>query len=282
MEVMMPLTEKQIEKLNTFSKKTRCNTIHCIAHLGVGHIGGSLSIVDLLALLYEVEMNVDPEDQKKENRDMLVISKGHSGPALYSTLSMKGFFPISWLDTLNKGGTSLPSHCDRVRTPGVDMSTGSLGQGLSAACGMALGNKMKSLNNYTYAIIGDGESQEGQNWEAAMFAPQYELNHLIAFTDSNKLQIDGSIDDVMSLIDLDEKWKSFGWNTLHCNGHNFSEMHDCIEKAKGEKTKPTMIILDTIKGKGMKVFENEATNHNAKVTIEQAIEATGREGYYEN
>ncbi len=278
----MPLSEKQIENLNEFSKKTRCNTIHCIAHLGIGHIGGSLSIVDLLALLYEVEMNVDPNNQKKEDRDMLVISKGHSGPTLYSTLSMKGFFPISWLDTLNIGGTNLPSHCDRVRTPGVDMSTGSLGQGLSAACGMALGNKMKGFDNYTYAIIGDGESQEGQNWEAAMFAPQYELNHLIAFTDSNKLQIDGTIDEVMSLRNLEKKWKAFGWNVLRCSGHDFRAMHNCIELAKKEDKKPTMIILDTIKGKGMKDFENQASNHNAAVTLEQAIEATGREGYYEN
>lgn len=278
----MPLSRKQMEDLIEFSKKTRCNTIHCIAHLGVGHIGGSLSIIDLLALLYEVEMNVNPDDMKKEDRDMLVISKGHSGPALYSTLSMKGFFPISWLDTLNVGGTRLPSHCDRVRTPGVDMSTGSLGQGLSAACGMALGNKIKGLDNYTYAIIGDGESQEGQNWEAAMFAPQYKLNHLIAFTDSNKLQIDGNIDQVMSLGDLESKWKSFGWNTKRCSGHDFSAMHDAIESAKKENDRPTMIILDTIKGKGMKVLENQASNHNAPVSIEMAIEATGREGYYEN
>lgn len=278
----MSLTQKQIENLNEFSKKTRCNTIHCIAHLGVGHIGGALSIVDLLALLYEVEMNTDPNDMKKDDRDMLVISKGHAGPALYSTLSMKGFFPISWLDTLNKGGTSLPSHCDRVRTPGVDMSTGSLGQGLSAACGMALGNRLKGLDNYTYAIIGDGESQEGQNWEAAMFAPQYKLNHLIAFTDYNKLQIDGTTDEVMSLLDLDSKWKSFGWNVYHCSGHDFNSMHECIEKAKNEKNKPSMIILDTIKGKGMKIFENKASNHNAPVTMDQAIEATGREDYYGN
>jgi transketolase len=281
MEVTMQLLEKQIENLNEFSKKIRCNTIHCIAHLGVGHIGGSLSIVDLLALLYEVEMNVDPNNQKKEDRDMLVISKGHAGPALYSTLSMKGFFPISWLDTLNKGGTNLPSHCDRVRTPGVDMSTGSLGQGLSAACGMALGNKKKGLDNYTYAIIGDGESQEGQNWEAAMFAPQYNLNHLIAFTDYNKLQIDGTTDEVMSLRNLEEKWNTFGWNVLRCSGHDFSAMHDCIQMAKQEDKRPTMIVIDTIKGKGMRIFENQASNHNAPVTFEQAIEATGREGYYE-
>jgi transketolase len=281
MEVTMQLSEKQIENLNEFSKKIRRNTIHCIAHLGVGHIGGSLSIVDLLALLYDVEMNVDPNNQKKEDRDMLVISKGHAGPALYSTLSMKGFFPISWLDTLNKGGTNLPSHCDRVRTPGVDMSTGSLGQGLSAACGMALGNKKKGLDNYTYAIIGDGESQEGQNWEAAMFAPQYNLNHLIAFTDYNKLQIDGTTDEVMSLRNLEEKWNAFGWNVLRCSGHDFSAMHDCIQMAKQEHKRPTMIVIDTIKGKGMRIFENQASNHNAPVTLEQAIEATGREGYYE-
>ncbi len=278
----MPLSQEQIEYLEKFSTKTRCNTIHCIAHLGIGHIGGSLSIVDLLALLYEVEMNVDINNPKKEDRDMLVISKGHSGPALYSTLSLKGFFPISWLDSLNKGGTKLPSHCDRVRTPGVDMSTGSLGQGLSAACGMALGNKMKGLNNYTFAIIGDGESQEGQNWEAAMFAPHYNLNHLIAFTDYNKLQIDGTIDEVMSLDDIEEKWRAFGWNVLRCSGHDFSAMHKCIESAKKEQKRPTMIVLDTIKGKGMSVFENKASNHNAPVTLEQAIEATGREGYYEN
>ena len=206
---------------------------------------------------------------------MLVLSKGHAGPALYATLALKGFFPLSWLDTLNRGGTKLPSHCDREKTPGIDMSTGSLGQGLSVACGMALGRKIDKNPCFVYAIIGDGESDEGQNWEAGMFAPQYKLDHLIAFTDFNKLQIDGTVSEVMNLEPLEDKWKSFGWYTQRVNGHNVSDIHNAIENAKKQSGKPSMIIMDTIKGKGASFAEGLVSNHNMKfdfATAEKAIE----------
>jgi len=280
MEAPMPLSRTEIEGLTEFAAKIRTNTIFCIANLGVGHIGGSLSIVDLLAYLYGHEMNVKPDDPLWGDRDQLVLSKGHAGPALYSTLSLKGFFPVSWLDTLNQGGTRLPSHCDRTRTPGIDMSTGSLGQGLSVACGMALANKLDGKTRRVFAIIGDGETQEGQNWEAAEFASQFKLSNLIAFTDYNKLQIDGTTDEIMSLGDIEARWQSFGWHTERCSGHDFEAIFEAVAGASKQTDKPSMIILDTIKGKGMKVFENQVSSHNAPVTLEMEREATGREGYY--
>lgn len=276
----MPLNTMTIDDLTKFAEKIRTNTIFCIANLGVGHIGGSLSIIELLAYLYGYEMNIRPDEPTWEERDQLVLSKGHAGPALYSTLSLKGFFPVSWLDTLNRGGTRLPSHCDRTKTPGIDMSTGSLGQGLSAACGMALASKLDGKKRRVFAVIGDGETQEGQNWEAAMFASQYKLSNLIAFTDYNKLQIDGTTDEVMSLCDIENRWKSFGWNVLRCDGHDFEAINEAVESASLSSDKPSMIILDTLKGKGMKIFEGQVSCHNAPVSIEQAREATGREGYY--
>lgn len=276
----MTLSQNELENLKTFSMKIRSNAINCIAHLGVGHVGGTLSVIEILAYLYGKEMNVDSTNPLWEDRDMLVLSKGHAGPALYSTLSLKGFFPVAWLDTLNQGGTNLPSHCDRTKTPGIDMSTGSLGQGLSAACGMAYGNRLKGKENRVFAIIGDGETDEGQNWEAAMFAGNKNLSNLIAFTDYNKLQLDGTTKEIMDLGDLVGKWEKFGWNALRCDGHNFEELNKAIEAAKDETKRPSMIILDTVKGKGMELFENKASNHNAPITLEQAFEATKMEGYY--
>ncbi|MCI1208476.1 MAG: transketolase [Treponema sp.] len=268
------LSALQIKETEAFAKEIRKKTIYTIGHLGVGHIGGSLSIVEVLSVLYNLEMNYDEKNPTWEDRDMLVLSKGHSGPALYSTLALKGFFPITWLDTLNQGGTKLPSHCDRKRTPGIDMSTGSLGQGLSAACGMALGRRIDKKNCYVYAIIGDGESDEGQNWEAGMFAAQYKLAHLIAFTDFNKLQLDGPVDEIMNLEPLQDKWKSFGWFTQRVDGHDIAAIYTAIEKAKQQKEKPSMIILDTVKGKGASFAEGLVSNHNMTfdmATAEKAI-----------
>jgi transketolase len=265
------LSHSQLEYLQEFAKEIRKKTIHEIANLGVGHIGGALSIVDILALLYAQEMQVRPEDPQWAGRDLLVLSKGHAGPALYATLSLRGFFPESWLDTLNKGGTNLPSHCDRTKTPGIDMSTGSLGQGLSAACGMAYARRLDENPCYVYAIIGDGESQEGQNWEAAMFAAQYRLDHLIAFTDYNKLQIDGTVDEIMSLGDICSKWEAFGWHVQRVDGHDFHQMHEAIQQAKRLQGRPSMIILDTIKGKGAAFCEGMVGNHNMKVDMATAV-----------
>lgn len=267
----MALSAREKKSLTTFAKNIRKETLLCIAHLGVGHIGGSLSIADILAYLYGKEMNVDPKDPQSKKRDELVLSKGHSGPALYATLALKGFFPKKWLLTLNKGGTNLPSHCDRNKTPGIDMTTGSLGQGLSVASGMALANKLSNKKNRVFVIIGDGESQEGQNWEAAMSASHYKLDNLYAFTDNNKMQIDGLTADVCPVENLEAKWKAFGWDTYRANGHDFDSIEEALEKAKSVQGKPHMIILDTIKGKGGGArFENVVSSHNATLTLEEA------------
>ena len=185
------------KQLRVFAEEIRVETLHELAHLGFGHVGGAMSIVELLAVLYGGEMKINPADPQWEDRDRLVVSKGHAGPAVYATLALKGYFPKEMLLTLNQGGTNLPSHCDRTKTPGIDMTTGSLGQGMSTAIGVALGNKLKKSDAYTYLILGDGECNEGQVWEGAMFAPHFKLDHLIAFVDYNKQQLDGACDDVM-------------------------------------------------------------------------------------
>jgi len=255
------------------AKEIRKLTIEEIATLGSGHIGGAMSIVDLLALLYFHRMKVDPTNPRWEERDQLVVSKGHSGPAVYATLALKGFFPKDWLATLNKGGTSLPSHCDRNKTPGVDMTTGSLGQGFSAAIGIALGLRIDKKASTVYTIIGDGESQEGQIWEGALFAGQQKLSNLIAFTDNNKQQLDGYTKDIIEMSDLTAKWKSFGWFTQEVDGHDIAALDVAIEKALGEKEKPSMIVMNTIKGKGCNFAEGIEKNHSMVFDMEKAKEA---------
>ncbi len=267
------LTSDQSTQLASFAKDIRKHTLFSIGNLGVGHIGGALSIVDLLALLYGKVMQIDPANPTWEERDLLVLSKGHAGPALYATLALKGFFPVEELITLNQGGTNLPSHCDRTKTKGIDMTTGSLGQGLSAACGLAYAMKLDKKKAFVYAIIGDGESQEGQNWEAAMFASHHQIDHLIAFTDYNKMQIDGTTEEVLNLGDIEEKWNSFGWFTQRIDGHDLSAMDMAIKKAKEQKGKPSMIILDTIKGKGAAFCEGNVANHNMAFDLNTANEA---------
>jgi transketolase len=205
-------------------------------------------------------------------RDRFVLSKGHAGPALYAVLADKGYFDVSELKTLNKPGTKLPSHCDMLKTRGIDMTAGSLGQGLSCAVGMAKGSKIKKDNAYIYCIIGDGESQEGEVWEAAMTAAHYKLNNLIVFTDSNKLQIEGKVEDILGVQPLDEKWKAFGWNVMSIDGHDVQQINDAIDNAKECMDKPTMIILNTIKGKGVSFIEAlGAANHHMAITEEQAL-----------
>ena len=257
-----------VEKAN----EIRALTLDAIGYLGVGHIGGSMSLVEVLTLLYYRHMKVDPKNPRMRDRDQLVLSKGHAGPTLYSILADKGFFPKEWLHTLNKGGTRLPSHCDRNLTPGVDMTTGSLGQGLSAAIGIALGNRIDGIDREVYAIIGDGESNEGQVWEAAQAGSQFKLDHIIAFTDYNKLQLDGFMYEIMNIEDLTAKWESFGWFVQRVNGHDFAEMDLAVENAKAEKSRPSMIILDTIKGKGVPFAENQVSNHNMKFDYGTALQ----------
>lgn len=255
------------------ASEIRILTLKCVASLGSGHIGGSLSIVDLLTVLYYKHMNVDVSNPKMIGRDRLVCSKGHAGPAVYATLAHKGYFPIDDLETLNKFGTNLPSHCDMNKTPGIDMTTGSLGQGISAAVGFALGSKINNDGAYIYCIIGDGENQEGQVWEAAAFAKHHKLDNLIVFVDYNKLQLDDYLENVLDMGSFEEKWKSFGFNTVTINGNDINQIDEAIINAKKIKGVPSAIILDTIKGKGAKFVENAGTgNHSMPVTKEQVEE----------
>lgn len=251
-------------------KEVRRLILTTIGTLGVGHIGGSLSMTELLVVLYEKHMKVDPKNPKMEGRDRLIVSKGHSGPAVYSILCHEGFFDESWLLTLNKPGTNLPSHCDMNRTPGIDMTTGSLGQGFSCAMGIAKASKLRKDGATIYTVIGDGESQEGQIWEAAMFAAHQKLDNVIAFTDCNKMQIDGTTDEICGIEPLDEKWRAFGWNVIVVkDGHDVDEIDRAINAAKGAD-KPTMIILNTIKGKGVSFVEQAGVgNHSMPVSKEQ-------------
>ncbi len=264
------MTKEQVTDLKLKANEIRKETVKCIASIGVGHIGGSLSIADLLAVLYFDEMKTDPSNPLWKDRDWLVVSKGHSGPAVYSALAIKGFFDRELLYTLNKSNTSLPSHCDRRKTPGIDMTTGSLGQGASNAAGIALGNKMDGKDEvYTYFITGDGETQEGEIWEQALFAAHKKLGNLIGFLDYNKLQIDGETDTVNSLGDIVAKYIAFGWHTQRIDGHDVAAIHYAIESAKAVKDKPSMIILDTVKGKGIAELEGKASCHNANVSEDQ-------------
>ena len=259
------MTEKEIMDLQAKAKRIRYLTMDCIGTLGVGHVGGSLSIAEVLAVLYTNAMNVDPKNPKMEGRDRLVLSKGHAGPALYATLANEGFFPLEELHTLNKPGTNLPSHCDMRRTPGIDMTTGSLGQGFSCAVGVAIGSKVKKDNATIYAIVGDGESDEGLIWEAGMTAAQYKLDNLIAFTDYNRMQIDGTTDEVIGFIDLKAKWESFGFTVYSIDGHDVEAIDAAIKLGKKNRGsgKPTMIILNTIKGKGVTYAEKMGVgSHN--------------------
>lgn len=258
------------------AREVRTHTLLSIGKLGIGHVGGSLSVTEVLTYLYFHEMEVHPEEPRHPDRDRLVLSKGHAGPALYSVLALKGFFPVSMLETLNQGGTSLPSHCDRTRTPGIDMTTGSLGQGLSAAVGIALANRMDGRKNYVYAVIGDGESQEGQIWEAAMSAGHFGLSRLTAFTDYNKMQIDGTTKDIMNIDTLESKWLSFGWHVQRIDGHSFTEIADAVARAKAQECRPSMIILDTVKGKGCHLAEGKLSSHNMPLSEEEARESVRR------
>lgn len=261
------------EYLEDMAIEIRKLTLESIGKLGVGHIGGSLSIADLLALLYFDVMNIDPKEPKKEDRDRFVLSKGHGGPAVYAALALRGYFEKELLDTLNRPNTNLPSHCDKNLTIGIDMTTGSLGQGFSCAVGIALGAKIKKQKFWTYVCIGDGESQEGQIWEAAMLAGSKRLDNLIAFTDYNKLQIDGPIEDINGLYPLDKKWETFGWHVQVVDGHDIRALKTAIIKAQNISGRPSMIIMDTIKGKGAKFCENKLSSHNMPLTEEMWKEA---------
>lgn len=263
--------------LKEICRDIRCDTVTCIGHLGVGHIGGCLSLVELLGVLYFEEMHIDPAQPKLAGRDRLVCSKGHAGPVVYAALANRGYFDKSELLTLNQGGTHLPSHCDMNLTTGIDMTTGSLGQGFSCAAGAALGSKLEQDGAYIFTIIGDGESQEGQIWEAAMFAAAKKLDNLIGFTDYNKLQIDGSVAQVNDIAPLADKWAAFGWNVIDvADGNDIAQVSAAVKQAKANSGsgKPTMVILNTKKGCGVKWIEDlGAGNHNTNLNEQQAAEA---------
>lgn len=266
---MATLTQEQIHLLNEKSKEVRKSIIKSITAANSGHPGGSLSIADLMTLLYYVEMNVDPKDPKNKNRDRFVLSKGHAAPAWYAVLAEKGYFDKDELLGLRKVDRMLQGHPDMKHTPGVDMSTGSLGQGISAACGMALAGKIDKLDYRVFSLLGDGELEEGQVWEAFMFAAQYKLNNLTAFIDLNGLQIDGNIEEVMSPLPVKEKLEAFNWNVLEVDGHNFAELHEAIAQAKANTEAPTAIIMHTVKGKGIKDMEGIAGWHGKAPSQEQ-------------
>lgn len=243
-----------------------------ICRAGSGHLGGALSLVEIIITLYERILRCDPANPKWDGRDRLVLSKGHAAPVLYVALAHKGFFPKAWLGTMNTDGTRLPSHADERFVPGIDFTTGSLGQGLSCACGIALAGRMDQKDFRVFCIIGDGESNEGQNWEAAMFAGHHRLDNLVAITDYNKLQIDGFTRDVLDLEPLADKWRAFGWQVLETDGHDWESIHDTLGKAIAVKGKPAMVIAHTIKGKGNSAVENRPESHNIKIPDQEAYD----------
>jgi transketolase len=257
--------EKLLE-LKKFALKIRIAEIEEFKSLGFGHIGGSLSITDALAVLYGAVMKIDPKNPKMEDRDKLVCSKGHAGPAIYATLALKGFFPYEDIKTLNAPGTHFPSHCDRTKTPGVDMTTGSLGQGTSLAVGIALGDKLKGLDSRTFLVVGDGESDEGQVWEAAMFTGAKKITNLTWLVDENKKQLDGYTKDILNTLDFVEKFKAFGFDAVRINGNDIEQLYDALTAPVGDK--PKAIILDTVKGAGVKEVEETMSNHSMNVPTE--------------
>ncbi|HIZ84669.1 MAG TPA: transketolase [Firmicutes bacterium] len=244
------------KNLQTEALKVRMGVIEGTYHAGSGHPGGSLSAADLLTYLYFYKMKVDPRNPQWEERDRLVLSKGHAAPALYAVLAEKGYFSGEEIPRLRKVGSMLQGHPDMKNIPGVDMSTGSLGQGISAACGMALSAKHFGDAFHVYTILGDGECEEGQVWEAAMFASHKKLDNLTAFVDLNHLQIDGTIEEVNSPLPLDEKFAAFGWHVLTIDGHDFDQIDAAVNEALSVKGKPTAIICNTVKGKGVSFMEN--------------------------
>ena len=250
-------------ELKKTANEVRKGIVTAVHSAKSGHPGGSLSAADILTYLYFEEMNVDPKNPKMDDRDRFVLSKGHVAPALYSVLAHKGFFPVEDLKTLRHVGSYLQGHPDMKGTPGVDMSSGSLGQGISVAVGMALSAKLQKKDYRVYTLLGDGEIQEGQVWEAAMFAGHKKLDNLVVIVDNNNLQIDGSVDEVCSPYPIDEKFKAFNFNVINIDAHNFDEIADALGKAKETKGMPTAIIAKSVKGKGVSFMEDKASWHGS-------------------
>lgn len=267
------------EKFKKFAREIRGKTLECIASIGIGHVGGSLSIADLMAVLYGEVLHIRPGEPRWPQRDKVVISKGHAGPCVYATLALKGFFPMEQLYTLNQNGTSLPSHTDRQKTTGVDMSTGSLGQGASTAAGLALCDKLNRAPSKTYLILGDGECNEGQVWEAMLFASHHKLDNLIVIVDYNRLQVDGTTSEVCDLGDLVEKFKAFGCYGIDVpEGNDVMSIYAALKQAQKNRGRPSAVILHTVKGAGVKRFEGRAACHHCALcreTLRECLEELG-------
>ena len=249
--------------------KVRMGIIEGTFNAKSGHPGGSLSITEILTYLYFNEMNIDPQNPTMDSRDRFVLSKGHAAPALYSVMAQRGYFPVEELKTLRKVDSRLQGHPSMKCLPGIDISSGSLGQGISAACGMALGAKLKNADFRIYTILGDGEIEEGQVWEAAMYAAAKKLDNLVAFVDNNNLQIDGTVEEVNSPYPIPEKFAAFGWNVIEIDGHSYDDIEKALDDARACKGKPTAIIATTVKGKGISFMENQVNWHGAAPNAEQ-------------
>lgn len=267
------MDKKRKCELSIIANKVRKNALTAVYSAQSGHPGGSLSIAEALTYLYFEVMNVDPKNPKNPDRDRFVLSKGHTAPALYSVLALKGYFPEADIPTFRKISSYLQGHPDMKGVPGVDMSTGSLGQGVSAAGGMALGAKLDNKDYRVYAILGDGEIQEGQVWEQAMFAAHYKLDNLTIFVDFNGLQIDGAVTDIMNPTPIDKKFEAFGWNVICCDAHNFDELEAAVSNAKSTKGKPTAVIMKSTKGKNVSFMENNVSWHGSAPNEEQYNQA---------
>ena len=265
----MPLDPAQLEFLRATTRAVRRAIVDMVYMANSGHVGGSLSAAELVVTLYHEVMRHDPKSPRWPQRDRFVLSKGHCTPVLYAVLADCGYFPRGDLATFRQPGSHLQGHPYQPKTPGVDASTGTLGLGLSTACGLALAAQLRKEQHYCYVLCGDGEQQEGQIWEAAMFANKYHLDRLIAFTDRNRLQTDGNTEDVMPLDPLVDKWRAFGWESWEIDGHDFQQITDAVARAKASTGRPTMIVANTIKGRGVTFMENVVSWHGTPPDIRE-------------
>ncbi|MBV7406247.1 transketolase [Enterobacter sp. ENT03] len=265
-----------IAELTQLAREIRVATLKSLTALGFGHYGGSMSVVETLAVLYGEVMRIDPADPDWPQRDYFVLSKGHAGPALYSTLAIKGYFPVEELQTLNQNGTRLPSHPDRLKTRGVDATTGSLGQGISIAGGMALSHKLAGRANRVFCIVGDGELNEGQCWEAFQFIAHHRLNNLTVFVDWNKQQLDGELDEIICAFDLEGKFRAFGYDVCTVKGDDIAGILEVVAPRPAAEARPRIVILDSIKGQGVPYLEQLGNSHHLRLTDEmkQALDQT--------
>lgn len=267
------LNKDEIKQLKDIARGIRCSILTMVKEAGVGHIGGSLSITDILVALYFKVLKINPRDPGWPDRDRLVMSKGHGAAAIYSTLAEKGFFPKEELGTFGLINSNLQVHPDKNKVPGIEASTGALGQGLSIGLGMALSARLNKKDYYTFVILGDGEIQEGQVWEAAMFASHYRIGNLTAILDYNNVQLMGNVSEIMEIAPVAEKWSSFGWEVSEVDGHNFNQIIESLYKSKEVKGKPTIIIANTTKGRGISFMQNTCKWHGSVPTQEEYIKA---------